>query len=222
MKKIAIIGAGYLGRGCAQLFLNAGYQVMISNSRDKNSLSSVVSGIVGCQIGTTEEAVDFSDIVLIAIPFTQITALTADAFSKKIVIDANNYYPERDGQIEVLDTHQITTSELVAKHLRDAYVVKAFNAILAADLVKDARPKNDQNRRALPIAGDHADAKAEIIRLYDDVGYDAVDAGKLADSWRFERAKPAYCIALNKAELAAALQAAQRDKEVAHGSWRHN
>lgn len=218
-QRIGIVGAGFIGRACAQLFIQAGYEVAISNSRGPQTLASTASGIAGCRIGSRDDAIAFGNSVLIAIPFSHYATLPADALAGKIVFDANNYYPERDGLIPALDQRQITTSELIARHLPRSRVVKVFNAILAGDLVTDARPTGSPQRRALPIAGDDAQAKQDTATLLDRIGYDFVDAGSLADSWRFERAKPAYCLPLNRAELRAALAAAERDQELPHNSW---
>ncbi len=98
--------------------------------------------------------------------------------------------------------------------------MKTFNAILAKDLEKDGRPSGAADRRALPVAGDDRDAKAQVIRLVDQLGFDPVDAGSLAESWRFERAKPAYCIPLDARQLVQALAAARRDVDLPFGSWR--
>ncbi len=122
--------------------------------------------------------------------------------------------------IAALDRFETTTSRLLAEHLPHSSVVKAFNAILAQDLVQDARPKAAPDRRALPIAADDPAAKALVIKLLDEIGFDAVDAGSLDESWRFERAKPAYCIPLDKEGLKVALAAAHRQVELPEGSWR--
>lgn len=220
MKKIAIIGAGFQGRACAQLFITAGYQVMISNSRGPQSLISLPSAIPGCQVGTQEEAAAFADLILIVIPFSEIKTLSASMLAGKVIMDANNYYPHRDGQIAALDERHITTSEIVARHLTSSQVVKAFSAILSTDLVKDAQPAPGQPRRALPVASDHSEAKAQVTALHEEVGYDVVDVGGLAESWRFERAKPAYCRPFNSAGLRSALADAERNVELPHGSWR--
>ena len=217
--KIGIIGAGFIGRAVAKLGVAAGHDVMISNSRGPKSLSSMPSGI-GCQIGTVEEAASFGDIVLLAVPFTAYTSIAPQLLAGKILMDANNYYPERDGNIATLDRHETTTSQMTAKHFANARVVKAFNAILAKDLEEDSRPVGAADRRALPIAGDDTGSKATIADLLNHMGFDCVDVGGLKDSWRFERAKPAYCIRLGAANLVKALAAAERDVEVEHGSWR--
>lgn len=220
MKKIGIIGAGFIGQACAKLFLQAGYQVMISNSRDKKTLYSVASQL-GCQIGNQQEAIAFSDMILVAIPLANYQQLPADLLSGKIIIDTMNYYPDRDGNFQQLDNHQITTSELIAQHLNQSKIVKAFNAILAKDIVKDAKPNDKANRRALPVAGNDMTSKQQIFNLLEHIGYDYVDVGNLAQSWRFERAKPAYCVYLNRSQLIDALANTSIDQQLPHNSWKN-
>ena len=217
--KIGIIGAGYIGRAITDLAISAGHAVMVSNSRKPDTLASMVA-FTGATAGTASEAAAFGDIVVLAVPFTARNSLPADALSGKIVVDANNYYPHRDGHIPELVEHQATTSEIIAACLPSSRIVKAFNAILANDLPRDAKPKGASGRRALPIASDDSDAKEIVAAFQDDLGFDVVDAGRLADSWRFERAKPGYCIALDKAGMERALVAAERNVEVEDGSWR--
>lgn len=219
--RIGIIGAGFIGRAVAQLVIAAGHEAMLSNSRGPQTMSSVRSGIPGSQIGTLEDAAKFGDVVLVAIPFAHYRSIPAHLLEGKTVLDANNYYPQRDGHIAALDRFETTTSRLLAEHLPGAQVVKVFNAILALDLIQDPRPAAAPDRRALPVAADDPAAKALVIRLLDEIGFDAVDAGNLDESWRFERAKPAYCIPLNKEGLKAALAAAEREVELPDGSWRH-
>ena len=217
--KIGIIGAGFIGRALATLAVRSGHEVMISNSRHPRTLGSTAVAI-GCGIGTAQDAAAFGDVVFIAIPLLAYQEIPAPPLAGKIVVDANNYYPQRDGVIEALDRHETTTSEMLAQHLAGAKVVKAFNAILQGDLEKDGRAAGAPDRRALPIAGDDTQAKQVVTGLIDAFGFDVVDAGPLSEGWRFERAKPAYCIALDVAGLEQALAAAERDAEVAHGSWR--
>ncbi|UZJ57770.1 NAD(P)-binding domain-containing protein [Pseudomonas sp. KU26590] len=219
--RIGIIGAGYIGRAVAQLAIAAGHEVMLSNSRGPQTLGDVVIEIPGAQIGTLEDATQFGDVVLVAIPFNHYPTLPAEWLAGKTVLDANNYYPDRDGPIPALDRFETTTSRLLAEHLPRSSVVKVFNAILADDLSRDARPSAAHDRRALPVAADDPAAKSLAIQLLDEVGFDAVDAGNLDESWRFERAKPAYCIPLNKEALKIALAKAERHVEMPHGSWRH-
>jgi predicted dinucleotide-binding enzyme len=218
--KIGILGAGFLGRAMATLAKQNGHEVMISNSRDPRTLTSTAA-VTGCAVGTAQEAAKFGELVVVAVPFGNIYALPAAALDGKLVIDTCNHYSERDGRIEALEKFATTTSEMLAARLPGAKVVKAFNAILAKDLEMDGTAAGTPNRRALPFAGDDESAKRVVSGLLDQFGFDPVDAGALADSWRFERAKPVYCIALDRAGVVQGLAAAQRDVEVPHGSWRH-
>lgn len=217
--KIGVIGAGNIGQAIARLALKSGHEVKISNSCGPQTLVDVAQHL-GCLSGTTTEAAEFGPIVVVTVPFHNVFKIDPAPLADKIVIDTNNYYPERDGHIEELDSHLTTTSAMVARHFSQSRVVKAFNAILAADLVTLVAMSQPDERRALPIAGDDTSAKQTVSHLQDDFGFDTVDAGSLANSWCFERAKPAYCIPLNRAGLLKALAQAQRDVELPHGSWR--
>lgn len=216
--KIGILGAGAIGSALAKLAADQGHTVMLS-ARHPEALAPLVAGL-GVRVGTLEEAAHFGDLVIAAVPFSARTDLPAAPLAGKVVIDAMNYYPDRDGAIAALDARITTTSELVAAHLAGARLVKAFNAILARDLPADSRAPVASGRRALPIAGEDAAAKQVVAELHAAFGFEALDTGSLAESWRFERAKPAYCIPLDLAGLRVALAAATREGELPHGSWR--
>lgn len=217
--KIGVIGAGFIGRALARVAVRNAHQVMISNSRGPETLISTAVAL-RCETGTVAEAAAFGEVVILAIPLKAYQELNPRDFEGKVVLDADNYYPQRDGAIAALDRHEATTSGLLAQRLRGARVVKAFNAILQEDIERDAKPRGAPGRRALPIAGDDAEAKRIAADLVDQFGFDPVDAGSLADSWRFERAMPAYCAPLDTRQLRDALASARRGFEVPHGSWR--
>ncbi len=217
--KIGVIGAGFIGRLIAIHAVRNGHEVMISNSRGPDTLRSAVAAIK-CKSGFAEDAAKFGDVVFLAVPFSNYRSLPVQALADKIVVDANNYYPDRDGPILELDKGEATTSELTAAHLKNSIVVKAFNAIMANDLEKDGLPPGSENRRALPMAGDDEAAKATVAQLMDQFGFDAVDAGGLSEGWRFERARPAYCIPFKRDELAAVLAGTTRLSHTAEYSWR--
>ena len=132
----------------------------------------------------------------------------------KIVIDTNNYYPQRDGHIAELDNESTTTSELLQAHLPTSKVVKGFNHIYAAQLTTDGKPKGTPNRRALVIAGDDATAKAAVTKLLDQFGFDTVDAGPLEEGWRIQRDTPGYGPRRNAEELKKDLAAAKRYRDM--------
>lgn len=216
--KIGCVGAGFIGRAVAKLAVDQGHQVMLSNSRGPRTLTSTAIS-VRAEIGTVADVAAFGDLVLLAIPFYAVADLDAAPFASKIVMDACNYYPGRDEVVPELEKGIATTSEMVQRHLAGAKVVKAWNAILERDIESGARPAGAPDRRALPIAGDDAGAKAIVSALFDDLGYDVVDAGPLSEGWRFERARPAYCVPLNQTELEGKLAEAGAAQQ-AEGAWR--
>lgn len=127
-----------------------------------------------------------------AIPLKAYEQLPADALAGKTVLDTANYYPERDGHLAELDAGELTSTALMQRHLAGSQVVKAFNNITPHQLFSLARPADAPDRSALPIAGDHAEARAQASQLLDVLGYDAVDIGTLAASWRSEPNTPVY------------------------------
>ena len=213
--KIGIIGAGFVGRAVAKQAIKAGHQVMLSNSRGPQTLFSL-KPMIGCETGTATEAAIFGEIVVIAVPLTAIGQLPVAELAGKGVIDAVNYYPERDGQVAELDQQTTTTSEYLAGFLPQSKITKAFNAIQMTDLETDGLSAGDPERRALPLAGDDKATKQIIISLYDAFGFDAVDAGALSEGWRFQRAMPSYCVRMTKGELEGILAQARRPAPVAN------
>jgi len=213
--KIGIIGAGFVGRAVAKQAIKAGHQVMLSNSRGPQTLFSL-KPMIGCETGTATEAAIFGEIVIIAVPLTAIGQLPVAELAGKAVIDAVNYYPERDGQVAELDQQTTTTSEYLAGFLPQSKITKAFNAFQMTDLETDGLPAGAPDRRALPLAGDDKATKQIIISLYDAFGFDAVDAGALSEGWRFQRAMPSYCVRMTKAELEGVLAQARRPAPVAN------
>lgn len=218
--KIGIIGAGHIGQALTRAAVRNGHVVMLANSRGPQTLTDLAAELQS-ERGTTAQAAAFGDVAIVSIPYKAIFELDPAEFSGSIVLDTTNYYPARDGTIARLDKHEATTSDLLQQHLgSSARVVKFFNAIMDVDIPACALPRGSPTRRALPIAGDDAQAKRVASVLVDQFGYDPVDAGTLADSWRFERAMPAYCLPFDARELSAALACAQRGVELPQGSWR--
>ena len=215
MTTIGLIGAGHIGSQIARLAVAQGYNVVISNSRGPESLAALV-GELGprARAGTVVEAADAGDIVVVTIPLKHYRSVPVEPLRGKIVIDTNNYYPQRDGQIPELDDESTTTAELLQRHLPSSKVVKAFNHIYAAQLTTDGRPAGTKDRRALVIAGDDAAAKATVTQLLDQFGYDTVDAGPLAEGWRIQRDTPGYGPQRNAEQLKADLAAAKRYRDM--------
>ena len=211
MTTIGFIGSGKIGSQVARKAIETGHDVVLSNSRGPETLAGLVAELgPKARAATALEAAEAGDLVVVTIPFKAFTEVPAQPLEGKVVIDTNNYYFERDGHYEVLDDGTQTSSGLLQAHLPASHVVKVFNAIYSADITTDGLPAGDPNRRALPIAGDDADAKATVVALLDSFGFDAVDAGTLADSWRFQRDMPAYGVRTTAAELREKLAAATR------------
>ncbi len=181
--KIGIIGAGMIGGTAMRLFARAGHEVAISNSRGPESLAELVHELgPGVQARTIEEAARFGDVVLIAIPLGRYATLPAALLANKIVIDAMNYYPQRDGKV---DFRGLTSSELVAQHLRESRIVKAFNTMYYQTLgSRGTRSTAESDRLALFVAGDDAEAKAVVSQLIREIGFAPVDTGTLREGGR--------------------------------------
>ncbi|HEX2739281.1 MAG TPA: NADPH-dependent F420 reductase [Rubrobacter sp.] len=189
--KIAVIGAGRIGANAARLFARAGHEVVISNSRSPETLSGIVEEIGNdTQAATVEEAADFGDVVLEAIPFGRFEELPANRLEGKIVIDASNYYPHRDGEI---DLDGLTSSEAVARHLSGARVVKAFNTMHYERLANEGRPGFPvEQRQVIFVAGDDEEAKGIVSRLIEEIGFSPIDTGSLKESHRQEPGAPIH------------------------------
>ena len=211
VKTIGLIGAGHIGSQVARLAVRHGYDVVISNSRGPETLKDLVSELgPRARAGTSQQAAEAGDVVVVTIPLKNIDDVPVSPLAGKIVIDTNNYYPQRDGDIAELDAETTTTSELLQRHLPSSKVVKAFNHIYAAALTTDGQPAGTPNRRALAIAGNDAEAKRVVAQLIDQLGFDVVDVGPLSDSWRIQRDTPGYGPRRTAEELRRDLAAAQR------------
>jgi len=211
MATIGVIGAGHIGSQIARLAIASGYNVVISNSRGPSSLSALIAELgPNARAATVAEAAQVGEIVVVTIPLKEYKTVPVEPLAGKIVIDTNNYYPERDGHITELANESKTTSELLQAHLPTSKVVKAFNHIYAAELTTDGRPAGAKNRRALVIAGDDQGAKATVTRLLDQFGFDTVDAGPLKEGWRIQRDTPGYGPRRTAEELRKDLAAAKR------------
>ncbi len=191
MTIVGIIGSGYIGGTVASLAVAAGHDVLLSNSRSPATLEDLAAQLgPQARTATPEEAASAGEIVLVSVPVKAYLALTGVPVTGKVVMDTGNYYPNRDGMISELAAGTLTASEYLARHLSRAQVVKVFNNIFFKHLLHLARPSGVADRSFLPIAGDTG--KTAVIEFLDSIGYGAVDAGSLADSWRQQRGTPVY------------------------------
>jgi hypothetical protein len=223
MTTIGFIGSGNIGSTVARLAIDAGYDVVVSNSRGPETLADLVASLgPKAKAATAAQAAAAGDLVVVTVPLGRIDQVPAEPLAGKIVIDTCNYYPQRDDAIAVLDDKTLTTSGLVQQHLAEAKVVKAFNNIFFKHLGSLQRPAGAADRSTLLVAGDDEAAKQAVTAFIDAIGYDAFDTGSLAESWRFERDQPAYAAPYaeggdfdkpkraDRAELQACLEQADR------------
>lgn len=189
---VGIIGTGNIGSCLARQAVAAGIPVVVTNSRGPESLADLVRALGGgARAGTMEEAAGQA-LIVATIPFGAYAQLPAELLEGKPVIDTMNYYPYRDNAVAELDRRVITSSELLQQHLSTAHVVKALNNVDYVRLPVIARPHGDAERAALPVAGDNADALASVVAFLDEIGYDSVVTGSLAEGWRSEPEQPVY------------------------------
>ena len=211
--KIGIIGAGNIGGNLTRRLTALGHEVAVANSRGPETLADLAAE-TGATAVPVEQAARGAEVVVVTIPQGKVPDLPAGvldgAADGAVVVDTGNYYPkERDGRIAAIEDG-LTESGWVSQQL-GVPVVKAFNGIYATHLLTDGRPAGDPGRRALPVAGDDAEAKDVVVALLDELGFDAVDAGTLADSWRIQPGTPGYGPDLDADGLRAALATATRD-----------
>jgi predicted dinucleotide-binding enzyme len=177
MTTVGLIGSGHIGGTVARLAVAAGYDVVLSDSRGPQTLKDLVDDLgPRARAATPEEAAQAGDLVVVTVPLRAYRDVPVEPLAGKVVVDTNNYYPQRDGRIPELDDESTTNSELLQRHLYGSKVVKAFNNIYLKRLLSLARPAGAPDRSALPIAGDDPDAKATVTAFLDALGYDAVDA----------------------------------------------
>jgi 8-hydroxy-5-deazaflavin:NADPH oxidoreductase len=193
MTTVGIIGSGMIGGTVARLSVAAGYHVVVSNSRGAETLGELAAELGPlATAGTAEQAAEAGDLVVVSVPVKAFGEIPVKPLAGKPVLDTGNYYPQRDGHLEELDLGALTSSGLLQRYLPDAQVVKVFNNIFFKHLASLARPHGAEDRSALPIAADSPAAKAAVTAYLDSIGYDAVDTGSLADSWRQEPGTPVY------------------------------
>jgi len=193
MTTVGLIGSGRIGSTVARLAIAAGSDAVLSNSRGPETLRDVVESLgPRARAATGDEAAVLSDLVVVAVPVKAYQALPAEALAGRLVLDAGNYYPPRDGNVPELDDKSLTSSAYLRRSVPGAEVVKVFNNIFFKHLQNLARPAGSAYRSCLPIAGDSAAAKETVAEFLDAIGYEALDYGTLAESWRQEPGTPAY------------------------------
>ena len=211
--RIGFIGVGELGGTLARRLAKLGHQVSIANSRGPESLSALAAEIGATPVSVVDAA-KAAEIVIISIPTKAVADLPPKLFANApscVVIDTGNYHPElRDGRIDAIDRGMLD-SQWVAQRIGRP-VVKAFNNIFAKSLLEKGVPRGTVGRIALSVFGDSLEAKAAVLRLVDELGFDPLDGGDLANSWRQQPGTPAYCRDLEAIALRRALTEAVRSR----------
>jgi len=204
--KIGIIGAGHIGGTLTRRLRTLGHDVSVANSRGPQTLAALAKE-TGAHAVTVADAARDKEVVIVTIPEKSIPDLPGELSSAikrdTVVVDTGNYYPKRDGRIAAIEDGT-TESRWVAGQLGHP-VIKAFNTIYAQHLMENGRPAGTPNRIALPVAGDDPKAKAVVMKLVDDLGFDPVDAGPLDESWRQQPGTPVYGADLDRAGTKRAL-----------------
>ena len=197
--RIGVIGAGNIGSNLATLLANAGHEVIISNSRGPETLLDLVDEIgANARAGTIEEAADFGEVVFEAIPFGRYQELPADRLRGKVLVDASNYYPQRDGEI---DLGGLGSSEAISRHLTGARVVKAFNTIYYERLANEGRPDAPvEDRLVVFVAGDDEEAKEIVSGLIEEIGFAPVDTGTLEEGRKQQPGSPIYNVPMQPSQ----------------------
>ncbi len=212
--KIGIIGAGQIGGALARRLAALHHEVLIANSRGPETLRDLAAE-TGATAVDRNEAVRGVDLIVLTIPMKKIESLPRGLFaevpSSTPIIDTNNYYPrERDGGIDGIESG-LVESRWVEQQIGHP-VIKAFNNIYARHLLELGKPKGAPGRIALPVAGDDAAAKAQVLKLVDELGFDPVDVGGLDESWRQQPGTPVYAKDFDIDGVRKALQAAKKER----------
>ena len=211
MTTIGIIGSGHVGSNLAKAAIAQGYDVVLSGSGGPDTLKAL-TGELGpkARAATAGGAAGAGDFAIVATPITAVASIPAEPLRGKVVISTINYFPQRDGHIAEIEDGTVTVPGVLQRHLPESKVVRAFSMLDAADMSGDGHPKGDQKRRAIAIAGDDAAAKQLVAGLIDEFGFDAVDLGALAESWRVDPGQKGFVTRQTADELRANAAAARR------------
>jgi 8-hydroxy-5-deazaflavin:NADPH oxidoreductase len=216
MATIGLIGSGSIGSTLARLAVDHGHRVVLSNSRGPETLGALVAELgPSARADTAAGAAAAGDVVVVTIPLGNYRQVPEEPLRGRVVVDTNNYYPQRDGRIAELDHGSTTSSELLQAHLPASRVVKAFNHLQAGHLATLGRPAGTPGRRALAVAGDAETARSTVAALVEEFGFDVVDLGPLAQGWRVQPGTPGYGAELDADGLRRAAAAAERSGDPA-------
>jgi 8-hydroxy-5-deazaflavin:NADPH oxidoreductase len=206
--KVGILGTGHIGKTLVRKLGAAGHDVKVANSRSPDTIEADVLAFGGRGVTAAEAVVDV-DVIILSIPLNRlpgITPLIATVPAETVVIDTSNYYPHRDGRIDAIEAGQVESLWVVEQLGRP--IVKAWNAIGSDSFAKREKPAGSPDRIAIPVAADRETDRKVGMTLVEDTGFDAFDAGALAESWRQQPGTPCYCTDITREEMPAAWAAA--------------
>jgi 8-hydroxy-5-deazaflavin:NADPH oxidoreductase len=208
MRSIAVLGAGHVGPVIARVAIAAGHPVSIAASGDPDDIALITQVLVpGAEPRWAADAVQRSDLVVLAIPLHRFATFDASLVAGKIVVDAMNYWPPIDGVQELFEDPRFGSSEIVAQKLSGSAVVKTLNQIGYHDLEDERRPAGSPDRRALGVAGDDTGAVDAVSEVIEHIGYDAVRLASLRAGRSLEPGGPVFGASLSRAEFEAAVHA---------------
>jgi 8-hydroxy-5-deazaflavin:NADPH oxidoreductase len=211
MTTIGIIGSGHVGSNLGRAAIAHGYDVVLSGSGQPDAVRALAAELgPEARAATAGEAAEAGDFVIVATPITAVDSIPVEPLRNKVVIATINYFPQRDGHIAEIDDGIVTVPGVLQRHLPDSRVVRAFSMLDAADMSGDGHPAGDPKRRAIAIAGDDPAAKQLVSGLIDEFGFDVVDLGGLAESWRVDPGQKGFVTRQTADELRANAAAARR------------
>jgi 8-hydroxy-5-deazaflavin:NADPH oxidoreductase len=211
MTTIGVIGAGHIGRSFSLAAIAKGYEIVIANNSEPETLSELVAQLGSkARAATAADAAESGDFAILAIPLSGAPALPVEPLAGKLVLTTCNYFAKRDGPIAEIDSGKLTVPQYLQGRLPTSKLVRAFNHLDAAAIASDGTPPGTPNRRALGYAGDDPGAKKLAADLYEDFGFDAVDVGGLTDAWRLDVDQPTFVVRQDAHELRANLANATR------------
>ncbi len=211
MATIGVLGAGHIGRYFSLTAISHGHEIVIANAKGPETIAGLVEELgPSARAATAAQAARAGDWALVAIPLPGAAQLPAEELAGKIVLTTCNYFRKRDGSFADIDTGRLTVPGYIQSRLPTSLVVRAFNHIDAAQIQSDGTPPGTANRRGLAYAGDDEQAKALTAEMYDQFGFDPVDAGGLDEAWRLDVDQPTFVVRMNADELRANLAKAER------------
>jgi predicted dinucleotide-binding enzyme len=208
LPRLAVLGAGHSGPVIARMALAAGFPVSIAASGDPDTIALITDVVApGAEPRWAADAVQESDIVVMAIPLHRFPSFDPDLVAGKLVVDVMNYWPPVNGVVGMFENRRYSSSEIVQRRLARSKVVKTFNHIGYHEMEDDRRPIGSPDRRALGVAGDDSGAVDAVAEVIERIGYDAVRLDSLSAGRLLEPGGPVFGVPLHRSEFELAVRA---------------